>query len=70
MLTAYEHRQLRDIEAELQRDDRWLAEALTAHRWRRRPLRQRLVAAAEQALSAWMNAAGQQYYPWPGHRWL
>jgi hypothetical protein len=33
-------------------------------------MRQRLAAICQRMLAAWMQAAGQLYYPWPGHRWL
>ncbi len=70
MLSTYQQHQLRRVESELQSSDPWLAKALAAHRWYRRPLRQRLAAAAERALAAWMQAVSQMHDPWLGHRWL
>jgi hypothetical protein len=69
MLTTYQQRQLQHIEEELRRSDRRLARSLTAHALSRPPMRQRLAVICQRILAAWMRAAGQIYYPWPGHRW-
>jgi hypothetical protein len=68
MLTADEQSQLRQIATELRGSDPWLARCLEEHRLPRRLLRHRLADVLQQMLSAWMDAAGQLSYPWPGHR--